>query len=74
MQTCSTNKTILATRQEFLFTKVAPVQSITDIVLFDFWLMLFFLMFISSYTTIYFFCKENYFSECFYFSENNIRM
>ena len=25
------NETILATRQEFFFTKVAPVQSITDI-------------------------------------------
>ena len=30
------NETILATRQEFSFTKAAPVQSITDIVLLDF--------------------------------------
>ena len=30
------NETILATKQEFFFTKVAPVQSITDIVPFGF--------------------------------------
>ena len=30
------NEAILATRQEFLFTKVFPVQTITDIVLLDF--------------------------------------
>ena len=30
------NETILATKQEFFFTKVAPVQSITDIVLLGF--------------------------------------
>ena len=30
------NETILANRQEFFFTKVTPVQSITDIVLLDF--------------------------------------
>ena len=30
-------------------------------------------MFISSYTTIYFFAK-NFFSECLYFSEYDIRM
>ena len=30
------NKTILATTQEFFFTKVTPVQSITEIVLLDF--------------------------------------
>ena len=29
----ASNKTILATRQEFILTKVVPVQSITDIVL-----------------------------------------
>ena len=34
------NETILATKQEFFFTKVAPVQSITDIVLLGFWLIL----------------------------------
>ena len=31
-------------------------------------------MFISSYTTIYFFVKENYFFECLYFNEYDIRM
>ena len=30
------NETIPVTRQGFLFTKVAPVESITDIVLLDF--------------------------------------
>ena len=30
------NEIILATKQEFFFTKVAPAQSITDIVLFGF--------------------------------------
>ena len=30
------NGTILATKQEFFFTKVAPVKSITDVVLLDF--------------------------------------
>ena len=30
------NETILATKQEFFFTKVAPVQSITDIALLGF--------------------------------------
>ena len=34
------NETILATRQEFFFTKVAPVQSITAILVLDFLLML----------------------------------
>ena len=29
------NETILATKQEFFFTKVAPVQSVTDIALFS---------------------------------------
>ena len=52
------NKTILATRQEFFFTKVAPVQSINDTVFLDFWLMLLSWMFISSYITIYFFVKN----------------
>ena len=52
------NETILATRQEFFFTKVAPVQSITDIVLLDFWLILLAWMFISSYNNIYFFVKK----------------
>ena len=51
------NKTIPETGQEFFFTKVAPVQSITGIVLFDFWLMLLSWMFTSSYTIMYFFLK-----------------
>ena len=56
MLTYSLNETI-ATKQEFFLTKVAPAQSITNIVLLVFLLI----MFISSYTTIYFFVK-NYFS------------
>ena len=42
---------------EFFFAKVAPVQSITDIALLDFWLMLLPWMFVLSYFTIYFFVK-----------------
>ena len=42
---------------EFFFEKVAPVQSITDIALLDFWLMLLPWMFVLSYFTIYFFVK-----------------
>ena len=30
------DETILGTRQEFFFTKAAPIQSITDIALLDF--------------------------------------
>ena len=52
------NETILATRQEFFFTKEAPIQSITDILLLNFWLKLLSWMFISSYTTIYFSVKK----------------
>ena len=52
------NETFLGTRQEFFLTKVAPVQSVTDIVLLNFWLMLLSWMSISSYTTIYFFEKK----------------
>ena len=48
------NETILATKQEFFFTKVAPVQSITDIVLLGFSLTLLPGMFISYYTIISF--------------------
>ena len=52
------NETVLATKQEFFSTKVAPVQSsITDIVLLGFQLILLSWMFISCYTTIYFFVK-----------------
>ena len=59
MQNYSIICNILVTKQEFFFTKVAPVQSIADIVLLDFWLIL--LPFISSYTTIYFFVKNIFF-------------
>ena len=64
------NETILATRQEFLFTKVAK-QSIADIALLDFWIMLLSWMFNSSYTTIYFFVKILVFSNV-YISVNTI--
>ena len=70
------NKTILAARQEFFFTKLGHVQSITDIVLLDFWLMLLSWIIISCYTIIYFsvkkfICLNIYISvitifECFY--------
>ena len=56
------NEIILRTRQEFFFTKVAPVLSINDIVLLDIWLMLLSWMFISSCTTIHFFLKIFIFS------------
>ena len=55
------NETILVIKQEFFFTKATPIQSITDIVLLGFWLILLPWMFMSSYTTIYFFVK-NFFS------------
>ena len=67
------HETILATKQEFFFKKVVPVQSITDIVLLDFWLILLPWMFVSYYTTIYFFVMK-FFFECLYFSEYDIRM
>ena len=67
------NETILATKQEFFFTKVAPVQSITDIVILGFSLLLLPGMFISCYTIIYFFVN-NFFFECLYFSEYDIPM
>ena len=63
------NGTMLATKQEFFFTKVSPVQSIFDIELLDFLLIRF-----PFNTTIYFFVKNYFFSECFYFSEYSIRM
>ena len=68
------NEIILATRQEFLFTKVAPVQSINYVVLLDFWLMLLFWIFISSYTIIYIFRRKIYFFECFYFSKYDMSL
>ena len=48
------NETILATKQEFFFTKSAPVQSIIDIVLLGLPLILLPGMFISYHTIIYF--------------------
>ena len=59
------NETILATRQEFFFTKVAPVQSMTEMVLLNFWLILLSWTFSSSYTTIYFFAKKFIFSNVY---------
>ena len=53
------NETIPATKLKFFFTKEVHVQSITDIVLL--WLILLPRMFISSYTTIYFFVKNFHF-------------
>ena len=64
------NETILATKQEFFFTKVVPVQSITDIILLGFSLILLPGMFISHYTIIYFFVN-NFFSNV-YISVNTI--
>ena len=54
----ASNKTNLATRQEFYLTKVAIVQSINGIILLDFSLVLLSWKFISCYTTIYFFVKK----------------
>ena len=65
------NETILVTRQEFYFTKVAPAQSMTGIVLLDFWLMLISWIFTSSYNIIYFFVKKFIFSNV-YVSVNTI--
>ena len=63
----ASNKTILATTQEVFFTKVTPVQSITEIVLLDFWLMLLSWMLILSLTNIYFFyISVNTIFECLY--------
>ena len=61
MQDYSIIWTIVASKQEFFFNKVAPVQSIADIVPLNFWLIL--LPFISSCTTIYFFIKNIFFSQ-----------
>ena len=67
------NKTILTTKQEFFFTKVAPVQSITDIALLSFWLILLLLniYFILHYNVFF---RKLFFFECSYFSEYDIRM
>ena len=59
----------LATKQELLFTKVAPVQNITAIALLDFSLILLPGMFVSYYTIIYFFVNN-----FLYFTEYDIPM
>ena len=53
----ASNETIPATKLNFFFTKVALVQSITDIVLLRFSLIILPRMSISYYTIIYFFAK-----------------
>ena len=58
MLTAVSNEIILATKQEFFFTKVTPVQSVTNTALLNFWLIPLSWIFISSYTTIYFFVKK----------------
>ena len=52
MQIYSIKWNYSSTYAEAFFTKVAPVQGITDIVLLDFWLMMLSWMFISPYITI----------------------
>ena len=64
------SETILATKQEFFFTKRTPVQSIMEIALLGFSLILLPGMFISYYTISYFFVK-NLFSNV-YISVNTI--
>ena len=58
MESWVLNEKLLATKQKFSFKRVAPIQSITDIVLLGFWLMLLSWMFISYYSNIYFYVKE----------------
>ena len=65
-------KTNLANRRKFFFTRATLVQSITDIALLNFWLMLLSWMFISSYATIYSFCKKIYTFSSVYVSVNTI--
>ena len=63
------NETILATKQEFSLTKVAPIQGINDITS-GFWLILHSWMLIWSYTTIFFsnvYISVNKIFECSYF-------
>ena len=61
----ASNQSNIATRQEFYLTKVAIVQSINGIILLDFSLILLSWMFISCYTTIYFFVKKFIFSNVY---------
>ena len=49
------NENILATRQEFFVPKAAPIQSITNLLVLDFWLML---------LHLFIFLNVFYFSEC----------
>ena len=65
MQTHSIKWNYSSNKQEFFFAKLAPVESITDIILFDFWLILLSWMFILSYITIYFFVKKFSFFQIF---------
>ena len=67
------NETNLTAKQKFFFTKVDHVQSIADIALLVFSLVLLPGMFISYYTIIYFFVK-NFVFERLYFSEYDILM
>ena len=71
MQTWVSNEIILSIRQEFSFTKVAPVESIIYIV--SYWI---FNQCCSPKCLHYhlFFRKEIYLLECLYFSECDIRM
>ena len=62
------NESILKIRKEFFFTEVASVQSISNIVLSEFWLMLLFWMFSSSYTANYFFVKQIIVSNVIFFN------
>ena len=64
-------ETIISTKQEFFFTKVDPVQSMTDIAPLGFSLILLPGMLISYYTIIYFFVIF-FFFECLYFGEYDI--
>ena len=59
------NEIIPATRQNFFFTKVAPVQSITDIVLLIFWSIVLSWISVSSYTSIFFFVNKFIFSNAY---------
>ena len=65
------NETILATRNQVFFYKSSSLRSITDMILLGFWLILHPGMFISPYTTIYFFEKKIFFSNV-YISVNTI--
>ena len=74
MQTCSIKWNYSRHETGIFFTKVAHTQSITDIALLDFLLMLLSSMFISSYITIFFFffCNWIYLFECLNISVNTI--